>query len=129
MAAFAGRNSYFAGLTVAAGAITSQLISKHYAGLGMMSMARSVQALHDSKVYANNRRDALANSKAAESARLKEVAHRYGRWGGLWGSVSLVLALLAAVYWVTARLHREAGGQRLLLAFLAVYLLLLLVVV
>jgi hypothetical protein len=129
MAAFAGRNSYFAALTVAAGAIASQLISKDYAGLGMMSMARSAQALHDSKVYANNRRNALANSEAAESARLKEVAHRYVRWCGLWGSASLVLALLAAVYWVSARLHRESGGQGLLLALLAVYLLLLLVIV
>jgi hypothetical protein len=98
MAAFAGGNSYFAALTVAAGAIASQLISMHYAGLGMTSMARSAQALHDSKVYANNRRNALANSEAAESARLKEVAHRYVRWCGLWGRVSLVLALLAAVY-------------------------------
>jgi hypothetical protein len=129
MTAFAGRYSYFAALTVAAGAIASQLIGKGYASLGMMSMARSAQALHESKVYANNRRDALANSEAAESARLKEVAHRYARWCGLWGSASLVLALLAAVYWVSARLHRESGGQRLLLALLAVYLLLLLVMV
>ena len=45
MAAFTGRNWYLAGLTIAAGAIASQLLSKHYAGLAMMSMAQSAEAL------------------------------------------------------------------------------------
>jgi len=128
MAAFAGRNWYFAALTVAAGAIASHLIGQRYVGLGMTSMARSAQALNDSKVYANSGRDDLANAEADESVRLKEVAHRCARWAALWGSVSFVLVLPAAVYWVSARLHREAGGQRLLLVLLAVYLLLLLLV-
>ena len=46
-----------------------------------------------------------------------------------WGGVSLVLALFAAIHWASTRIHRGAGGQRLLLALLAVYLLLLLIVV
>jgi hypothetical protein len=71
----------------------------------------------------------LADAEADESVRLKEVAYRCVRWADLWGSVSFVLALLAAAYWVSARLHHEVGGQRLLLALLAVYLLLLLIVV
>jgi hypothetical protein len=129
MAAFAGRNWYFAALTIAAGAIAGQLISKQYAGLGMTSMAHSAQALNDSKVQAKSGQDALANAEADESVRLKEVAYRRVRWADLWGSVSFVLALVAAGYWVSARFHREVGGQRLLLALLAVYLLLLLIVV
>ena len=71
----------------------------------------------------------MANVEADESVRLKGVAYTCARWADLWGIVSFVLALLAAVYWVSTRLHREAGGQRLLLALLAVYLLLLLIVV
>jgi hypothetical protein len=129
MAGFARRNWYIAALTIAAGAIASQLISKQYAGLGMTSMARSAQALNDSKAQANSGQDALANAEAAESMRLKEMAYRCVRWADLWGSVSFLLALVVAVYWVSARLHREVGGQKLLLALLAVYLLLLLIVV
>jgi hypothetical protein len=129
MAGFAGRNWYFAALTIAAGAIAGQLISKQYAGLGMRSMAHSAQALSDSKVYANSGRDALGNVEADESVRLKGVAYRCARWADLWGIVSFVLALLAALYWISARLHREAGGQGLLLALLAIYLLLLLIVI
>jgi hypothetical protein len=129
IAAFAGRNSYVAALAIAAGAIAGQLISKQYAGLRMRSMARSAQALKDTKEYASTGRDASANAQADESVRLKGVASRCARQADLWGSVSLILALLAAVYSVSARLHREAGGQGLLLALLAVDLLLLLIVV
>jgi hypothetical protein len=123
------RNWYLAALTLATGAIAMQLLGKHYAGLGMMTMARSTEALHDSKLYAYNGRDALASAEANESGRLKQVAHRYARLADLWGGVSLGSALFTAVYWASARLHREAGAQRTLVALLTVYLLLLLLVV
>jgi hypothetical protein len=95
----------------------------------MRSMAHSAQGPNDSKVYADSDTDVLANAEADESVRLKGVAYSCARWADLWGRVSFVLAVLAAVYWVSACLHREAGGHRLLLALLAVYLLLLLIVV
>jgi hypothetical protein len=120
---------YFAALTIAAGAIVSQLVSKQHAGLGMASMAHSAQAVHDGKVFANRGQDALASVEAHESVRLKEVAYRYARWADLWGGVGFVLAVLAGVYWVSARLHHGVCGQRLLLAVLAGYLLLLVIVV
>ena len=129
MAAITGRNWYLAALTLATAAIAMQLLGKHYAGLGMMTMARSAGALHVSKGYADNGKDTLSSAEANESARLKRAAYRYALLADLSGSVSLGLALLAAVYWASARLHREAGTQRTLLALLAVYLLLLLLVV
>jgi hypothetical protein len=106
-----------------------QLLGKHYAGLGMMTMARSAEALHLSKGYADNGEETLASAEAVESGRLKQVARRYARLADLWGGVSLGLAVLTAVYWASARLHRETGTQRILVALLAVYLLLLLLVV
>jgi hypothetical protein len=129
MAVFTRRNWYLAALTLATAAIAMQLLGKHFAGLGMMTMARSAQALHDSKLYAYNGRDALASAEASESGRLKQVAHRYARLADLWGGASLGLALLTAVYWASACRHREAGDHRILVALLAVYLLLLLLVV
>jgi hypothetical protein len=129
MAALTRRNWYLAALTLAIGAIALQLLGKHFAGLGMMTMARSAEALQLSKRYADSGMDTLATAEANESGHLKHVAYRYARRADLWGSVSLVLALLAALYWPSARLHRESGTQRMLLGLLAVYMLLLLLVV
>jgi hypothetical protein len=95
----------------------------------MTTMGRSAEAFHFSKQCADSGMDALASARANESGQLKQVAYLYARRAGLWGSVSLVLAPLAAVYWPSACLHHESGNQRMLLALLAVYLLLLLLVV
>jgi hypothetical protein len=129
MAVIIRRNWYLAALTLATVAIAMQLLGQHFAGLGMMTMARSAQALHDSKRYAYNGRHALASAEASESGRLKQVARRYARLADLWGGASLGLALLTAAYWASACLHREAGDHKILVALLAVYLLLLLLVV
>ena len=95
MATFTRRSWYFAALTLATGAIAIQLFSKHHAGLGIMPMARSAEALHVSKRYAESGRDALANAEANESARLRQVAHSHARRADLRGGVSLCLAGLA----------------------------------
>ena len=129
MAALTSRSWYLAALTLATVAIAMQLLGKHYAGLGMMTMARSAETLHLSKGYADNGEDTLASAEAVESGRLKRVSHRYARLADLWGGVSLGLALFTAVCWASARRHRETGSQRILVALLAVYLLLLLLMV
>jgi hypothetical protein len=129
MTAFTRRSWYFAALAVAGGAIASQLVSKHYAGLGMTSVARSGQALADSELHQGSGHRALAKTEADESKRLKEVAFRSAHRADQWGGVSLVLALLAAIYWVLARFRRKSSGHRWLLALLAVYLLLFLLMI
>jgi hypothetical protein len=65
MAVLTRRNWYLAALTLATAAIAMQLLGKHFAGLGMMTMARRAQALHDSKLYASNGNDARASAEAS----------------------------------------------------------------
>jgi hypothetical protein len=129
MAALTRRTWYLAALTLATGAIAAQLIGKHYAGLGMTTMGRAAEALSLSKRYADSGMDAQARAAAHESGQLKPVARRYVRRAGVWGSISLVLALVAAAYWPLAPIHHESGTRRMLLALVVVYLLLLLLVV
>jgi hypothetical protein len=129
VASIAGRNRYLAALTLAIGAIAIQLLAKHHAGLGMMTMARGAEALHFAKRYAEIGKDTMARAETDESKLLAQTAMRHAYRSDLWGSVSLGLALLAVVCGISARRHREPGSQGVLLALLSVYLLLLLLVV
>jgi hypothetical protein len=129
MAALARRNWYLAALTLALGAIATQLVSKHHAGLGMTTTARGAEASNFSRRYADSGNDTLASAEADESRRLRQVGFRHAGKAALWGNVSLILAILATLYWPSAWSHRESGTRRMLIALLAVYGLLFLLVV
>ncbi len=113
-------------LTLVTGAIAIQLLSMRYEGLAKMAMARSAQALSDERNAQSGTCPALAMADANKPERLERISFRYARLAKQWGIVSLGLALVAALYWPLACLHREAGAQTGLGALLVVYVLLLL---
>jgi hypothetical protein len=116
-------------LVVAGVAVFLELLAMRFAGLGMVSMARSAEMLSRSKRDDLSGLRERSNRKFEESTRLRQYAHRCTRIAVLAETMSLVLALGVVSICAVARLRGERWGLKLLIGFLLVYLPLLLIVV
>jgi hypothetical protein len=120
---------FLAAVSLVLTAIAAAMVSKRFAGLGMMTMARSAQAMNDGKQYARIGVTALAQVKADESAMLKPIAFRDAHRSDDWGLVSLGLFGLAAACWSVSHCRSEGGSPVLLSALFIFYVLLLMLIV
>jgi hypothetical protein len=119
----------YASLILIVAAIGAEMVSKRYAGVGMMTMARAAQAMNDAKQFEDAGMDDLAQVAADESARLKDIAFRNPYHSGYWGLVGLVLSLLAAGCWGISHCRNERGSPVWLSALFIFYVLLLMLIV
>lgn len=118
-----------ASLILIVAAIGADMVSKRYAGHGMMTMARAAQAMNDAKQFEDLGMDDLAQVAADESARLRQVAFQNPYRSGYWGLVGFVLFLLAAGSWGVSHCRSEGGSPVSLSVLFTLYLLLLMLIV
>ncbi len=110
-------------------AIAADFVSKHFAGLGMMTMARSGQAMTDAKQFALLGMDGLAQLAADESARLKQIAMHKPCLSDFWGLYGLGLFLVAAGCWGVSHYRTEGGSPVVLTVLFFLYVMLLMLMV
>ena len=123
------RKWFLATVVLIGTAIAAEMISKRFASINILTMARSHQAMNNAKQYAAMGMTAIAKIRADESASLKRAASQTSYRMGCWGTTGIGLCLLAAGCWGVSHGRGERGSPGLLLVLFLFYGLLLMVMV
>jgi hypothetical protein len=118
-----GRTWFVAALVLIVAAIGAEINAKRFDGIAMTTMARSGQAMSDSKQFADLGMFDEAQASADEAARLREFALRNPGRSGWWHAAGLGLLLLAAGCWSVSVYRCERRLPVLLPVLFACYVL------
>jgi hypothetical protein len=115
------RKWFLATVVLIGTAITAEMISKRFASINILTMARSHQAMNNAKQYAALGMTAMAKIRADESARLKQVVSQNSYRMVGWGLAGIGLCLLAAGCWGVSHARGERASSALLFLLFSFY--------